>query len=444
MKKSTYPLPSAYAESEQLTAKGFLLIIGFLVLCVAALAQPCPCTGGRYLQTTFGKVSLGTNVQYTQNASGNFDGSTEHESMDIWGPAGDNCNKRPAIIWVHGGGFSQMDRTAPDVVAMCDTFARHGFVVASIDYRDDYWGMYGPVNDFNSQNPGCYDNLEFTRAAYRAMQDAKCAVRYFKSNAATYGIDTGNIFMGGTSAGGWTSLLVAYLDKASEKPAACAAQSTVAGMYARPDLGGIDGGGGWNNVSSRVRGIISIFGAAFDTSIVDGPGDPAAYFFHEYSDPVVNFYYGPPFQGQYQNFASYWGDYYMHMQAQNLGATVKARWQAGSQHALYPYRGIVSQDVAYYLDSLICAGSQTSSMQAPALLQASLFPNPSQGTLSVYLPAAEGAAFRLYSLLGEEIYSAELREGNNILELPQIANGAYEAVIVGGSQKRWQRLIVNR
>ncbi len=435
---------SAYPASEELSAKGCFLILLFLCIFVSTFSQPCSCTGGRYLQTQFGRTSLGNNVQYTQNTSANYDATTEHETMDIWGPAGDNCTKRPLIIWVHGGGFSQMDKTAPDVVAMCDTFARHGFVVASIDYRDDYWGQFGPVNDFNSQNPGPYDNLEFTRASYRAMQDAKCAVRYFKANASTYGVDTNNIFMGGTSAGGWTSLLVAYLDKISEKPSACFQQSTVAGMYPRPDLGSIDGNGGWNNVSSRVRGIISIFGAMVDTAFVDGASDPAAYHFHEYGDPVVNFYYGPPFQGQYPNFASYWGDHYVHMQSQNTGGTSKARWMTGSQHALYPYRGIVSTDVASFLDSLICSGTQTTGGNDILANDIHLYPNPSNGILNIELPIADHAVLKLYDALGSKVYSRILEEGTNRVDLENLSNGAYLAEIVTENAKYNRKLILNR
>ncbi len=435
----------AYKESEHLSTKGLLLILALLTLSVASFAQTCSCSGGRYLQTTFGKISLGNNVQFTQNTSANYDGTTEHEAMDIWGPAGDNCNKRPLIIWVHGGGFSQQDRNAPDVVAMCDTFSRHGFVVATIDYRDGYWGQYTPVNQTYSTNPSAWDAHEFTRAAFRAMQDAKCAVRFFKANASTYGIDTNNIFMGGTSAGGWTSLEVAYLDKAAEKPSACSPQSLVAGMYQRPDLGSIDGGGGWNNVSSRVKGIISIFGAMVDTAFVDGPNDPAAYHFHEYSDPVVNFYYGPPFQGQYQNLASYWGDYYLDMQAKNVGAVSKSHWVNGSQHSLYPYRGLVSCEVALFLDSLICTNNQTTGIQSDFVLEASAYPNPSNGSLTVTMPPFQEAAnLKLFSLLGDEIYSAPLAEGSNYLTLDKPANGAYLLEIISGTKKYKQRLILSK
>jgi len=366
----------------------------FFTLCLLtsyilhSFSQPCRCGNGGYTTSIYQNTILASNVQYTQNASANFDGTAEQESMDIWSPIGDNCNKRPVIIWVHGGGFAQGDKTAPDVVAMCDSFSRKGFICATIDYRDDYWGQFGPVND-NSQNPNPYDAMEFTRADYRAMQDAKCAVRYFKANASTYGIDTSNIFMGGTSAGGWTSLMVAFLDKASEKFSDCNQQSMVAGMYARPDLGTIDGNGGWNNVSSRVRGIISIFGAIPDTSLVDGPNDPACIFFHEYGDPVVNFYYGQPYQGQYPNYASYWGDYYVNMQMQNTGGTHKAFWLNGNQHSLYPYRGLVTSETAKFLDSLICTTPATAVNETENNNSLSVFPNPSQGRFEIRNPKSE-------------------------------------------------------
>ncbi len=439
---------SAYQASEQLSLKGFFLILFMLLLSIASFSQPCQCGSGRYLQPIFGKIALGTNIQYTQNASTNYNGTTEQEGMDIWGAAGDNCNKRPVIIWVHGGGFSQQDRTAPDVVAMCDTFSRRGFVVASINYRDDYWGTSGPVDDNNSQNPSPYDQFEFTRAAYRAMQDAKCAVRFFKSYATYYGIDTNNIFMGGTSAGGWTSLMVAYLDKISEKPAATGAQSSVIGVYSRPDLGSIDGSGGWNNVSSRLKGILSIFGALVDTSFVDGSTDPAAYHFHEYGDQVVNFYYGAPFQGQYQNFASYWGDYYIDMQSKNVGGVSKSRWMSGSQHSLYPYRGLVTTDVSSFLDSIICTNTNTIEIySAINSFEAKVYPNPSQGTLEIEIPTdnAEGdIKLKIYNLLGTEVHSSMLQVGLNNLDILPLDNGVYIVNILSGTKHFDRRLILNK
>lgn len=411
------------------------LFLALLMLMISfrSLAQPCRCGNGGYTTSIYQNTIIATNVQYTQNASANYDGTTEQESMDIWGPLGDNCSERPVIIWVHGGGFAQGDKTAPDVVALCDSFSRKGFICATIDYRDDYWGQWGPVND-NSTNPNPYDTYEFTRADYRAMQDAKCAVRYFKANASTYGIDTSNIFMGGTSAGGWTSLMVAFLNKTSEKFQDCSQQSMVAGMYARPDLGGIDGNGGWNTFSSCVRGIISIFGALPDTALVDGPNDPAAIFFHEYGDPVVNFYYGKPYQGQYANYASYWGDYYVNMQMANTGGTHKAFWINGNQHSLYPYRGMVTLETSKFLDSLICT-LPTAANEFP--VSSSLFqvyPNPSNGIFELETGKLrlETAKIQAFNAVGKMVLSEPLNQNKSTINLSQQSNDIYFIKVTSG------------
>lgn len=418
-------------------------LVSMVLFASQAFAQPCRCGNGGYTTSIYQNQVLASNVQYTQNASANFDGTTEHEKMDIWAPVGDNCNKRPVIIWVHGGGFAQGDKTAPDVVAMCDSFSRKGFICATIDYRDDYWGTSGPVND-NSQNPNPYDSKEFTRADYRAMQDAKCAVRYLKANATTYGIDTSNIFMGGTSAGGWTSLMVAFLDKNSEKFQDCYQQSTVAGMYARPDLGTIDGSGGWNNVSSRVRGIISIFGAIPDTALVDGPNDPAAIFFHEYGDPVVNFYYGQPYQGQYQNYASYWGDYYVNMQMANMGGTHKAFWMNGSQHSLYPYRGLVTSETSKFLDSLICTTPATIVNEETSSNSFSVFPNPSSGTFQISNLTSHISHLFVYNSIGEIVLSETMNQNNGTIDLSGKSNGIYFIKVNSGEKMLIEKVIISR
>lgn len=424
-----------------------ILFITFLMLMISfwSFAQPCRCASDGYITSIYQNQIIATNVQYTQNASANFDGITEQESMDIWSPVGDNCIKRPAIIWVHGGGFAQGDKTAPDVVAMCDSFSRKGFICATIDYRDDYWGQFGPVND-NSQNPNPYDVYEFTRADYRAMQDAKCAVRYLKANASTYGIDTANIFMGGTSAGGWTSLMVAFMDKASEKFSDCYQQSLVAGIYQRPDLGSIDGNGGWSTVSSRVRGIISIFGAIPDTSLVDGPNDPAAIFFHEYGDPVVNFYYGQPYQGQYPNYASYWGDYYVNMQMANTGGTHRAFWINGNQHSLYPYRGMVTSETAKFLDSLICATPTTSVNEEVKNNSFSVFPNPSSGIFQLSIYSSQFSIFNIqvFNAIGEMVIDETVNQNKGIVDLSDKSNGVYFIKVNSGESIMTEEVLLSR
>jgi acetyl esterase/lipase len=46
---------------------------------------------------------------------------------------------RPAIVWVHGGGFSGGDKTSDEIVFEATETAKQGDVSASIGYR-----LYGP------------------------------------------------------------------------------------------------------------------------------------------------------------------------------------------------------------------------------------------------------------------------------------------------------------
>ncbi len=91
--------------------------------------------------------------------------------------------KMPAVVWVCGGAYMVMDRSVwlPEMMS----FARAGFVVASVDYR--------------TSNEVCFPE---------PLQDVKTAVRYLKAHAEEYCIDPDHIFIMGESAGGTMASLV--------------------------------------------------------------------------------------------------------------------------------------------------------------------------------------------------------------------------------------------
>jgi acetyl esterase/lipase len=62
------------------------------------------------------------------------------------------------------------------------------------------------------------DTAEWYRAAYRAQQDLKGAIRFLVKHAQDYQIDPRNIFLVGESAGGITVMQAAFLDDPAEKP----------------------------------------------------------------------------------------------------------------------------------------------------------------------------------------------------------------------------------
>ena len=90
----------------------------------------------------------------------------------------------PVIVYLHGGGWRIGDRRlAPDLKRF---FARSGFAMASIEYR-----------------------LSGEAIFPAALEDVKTAVRWLKSCAGRYGLDSGRVGLWGSSAGGHLASLCA-------------------------------------------------------------------------------------------------------------------------------------------------------------------------------------------------------------------------------------------
>ena len=200
--------------------------------------------------------------------------------MDIYQPQGDTLSKRPVIIFCFGGGFVNGSRDAADMVALAQTFAKRGFVTASIDYR---LGM-------NLSDPE-----KAKRAVYRALQDGRSAVRFFRNNARTYRVDPNQVFISGHSAGAFVACNNAYVDREAERPA------STFGINGLADLGTLDAIGdnrtGTNGgpVSGKANAVLSFAGAVVDPNHIEGPTDVPVALFHSLNDPIVPYYSGKPF-----------------------------------------------------------------------------------------------------------------------------------------------------
>lgn len=190
--------------------------------------------------------------------------------MDIFQPQGDVEMNRALIIFAHSGGFINGSKSNDDMQALCDTFAHYGYVTATIDYRKNF-------NLLSSSSS--------ERAVWRGVQDASAAVRYFKQNAALYGIDANRIFFWGSSAGAFMALGLAYVDD-SERPASTSSS---------PNLGCKDCSGNNFAFSSTVAGIISCWGATKDTSWIQNNNNTPAQLFHGTNDGTVPNTEGYPF-----------------------------------------------------------------------------------------------------------------------------------------------------
>lgn len=115
---------------------------------------------------------------------------------------------RPALVIVHGGGWREGSRNVDVFQKMMTDYARKGYVTVNIDYR-----LTG-----EAPFPAC-------------IEDVKCAVRWLRAHADEYQVDPDRIGAYGHSAGAHLALMLAMVPKSA----------------------GLEGDGGWDEVSSRVN-----------------------------------------------------------------------------------------------------------------------------------------------------------------------------------------------
>jgi acetyl esterase/lipase len=202
----------------------------------------------RYRDQVFSTVTLMRDLQY--GSAVNSTGATQALKLDLYQPTGDTRTSRPAIVFVHGGGFTGGDKASGVSPDMANYFAQLGYVTVSINYRL-IEGSCGGSNLGGACIPAALD----------AQHDAQAAVRWLRANASTYKIDATRIGISGESAGGITATLVGL----------------------RPDDPGTSGNPG---PSSAVSGFVSISGGLPQGAFVSA-GDAPGLLFHGDADPIV-------------------------------------------------------------------------------------------------------------------------------------------------------------
>lgn len=229
-----------------------LLFLALVLVPFAGYTQSTiDCTSGRYDAEVFSAVTTTSNLVY--GSAPNSSGTTTQLFLNIYEPTGDTATVRPLIVWAHGGSFVTGTRNDPDIVQLCQRFAKRGYVCASIEYR---LGIPFPPSQAGA-----------TQAVFRATQDMKAAIRYFRKDAATanlYRIDPNTIFAGGSSAGAFMSLHLAYLDDPAELPSSI---DTVA-------LGNLEGNSGNPGYPSNVNAVVNLCGALGDKNWLNAGDEP--------------------------------------------------------------------------------------------------------------------------------------------------------------------------
>ena len=255
----------------------FLLFSFLLFFQLSAQSLDCSCEN-RYQSEVFSSVNVET-VTYSD---------AYNLQMDIYTPDGDNCINRPLIILAHGGSFIGGSKTNPTMVDLCETFAKRGYVAASINYRlatsstvlGPFSGLFWMTNLENG-----------IKVIYSAMTDAKAAVRFFRKNVAednnSYGIDQDQIWMGGNSAGACLGPHMSYINSVDEFVSGIDLSGQEYAFSLASDNGGIEGNSGNSGYSSDISGMINLAGALHTVDWIDELDDTPIVSCHGTEDETV-------------------------------------------------------------------------------------------------------------------------------------------------------------
>ncbi len=269
---------------------------------------------GRYESEIFNSVDK-TTVYYPELVQW-FD--DEHK-LDVYTPTGDTEINRPLIIFLHGGTFIAGDKENTDCVDFCETFAKKGYVTASVNYR-----LANPVNFY------LFEETQY-ETVLQAVADVKAAIRYFRHDHETdnsYNIDPNTIFVGGSSAGAIIAIHLAYIDDISDLSTA---STTIDLQTIANNNGGIDGDLGYANYSSEVSGVISFAGGIHNINWIDENDEPLVSI-HGNNDGTVDYNCATVLGGSTPVNLSLCGSGEMHPRAESVNIINDHLLLNGSDH----------------------------------------------------------------------------------------------------------------
>ncbi len=402
---------------------------------LTAIGQANSCDGGRFFDKIFNDVDVTTNVEYGENR--NFSGQTQKLRFNFYEPQGDTLEKRPLIIWAFGGSFLFGDKLSPDIVRLSNEFAERGYTCAAIDYRLFFF----PINQEQT-----------LKAVVRAVHDMRAAVRYFRKDAATdnrFNIDPERIFVGGVSAGGITAVQVGYLDDSLEIPSVIAN-----GSGADTAFNSVEGVSGNPNYSSKPNLVINLCGAVGDTNWIQ-PGDVPIVSLHGTSDGTVPYgsqeieVTGTPIGFFVDGSGS------LHVRADNMGvANLLYTWPGvGHTPFINTSNGAVDEE---YMDTVVrtvrdfilpyACRELTATVgvaDAAKLANLKVFPNPTDGQVSVEVPKAiNGYGIALRNMQGQLVSSYTALSPKFILNTDGLDAGMYLITIQLGNEQIQKKLMV--
>ncbi len=266
----------------------------YLTLAASFLSTLLVFSQSRYIDDMF-EFDVVKDVQYGVGPTSQGQAGTPL-MCDMYLPKNDSKTNRALVIVAHGGSFlpDYGDKEELYMKDYCEGMAKKGYVVAAINYRIGW--AFNPVNT-KEQN-----SRAILPAVWRAIQDYKTAIRFFKKTVAEdgnpYNIDSKLIIGGGIGAGGYLPMNAMLLDVPEEveieelqKKGGIFGNTPTGEPYIDTtayDMGGIfDTKGGHAGYSYRVDLVLNISGAIPTKKVFDLGTTPLIVSVHSEEDEAT-------------------------------------------------------------------------------------------------------------------------------------------------------------
>jgi poly(3-hydroxybutyrate) depolymerase len=334
----------------------------------------------------------------------------------------DSYDRRPLLVLIHGGGLFKSNRYEP--IDDLFYFARKGYVCATIDYRLGWQTIAYPTYCLG-------DNHTHKDALYRGVQDTKAALRFLVANASLYRIDTGFIFIGGSSAGGFVSMATQFMSQADFN----AVDTTML-----PTMGSLDSASNTLTDTYTVKGILCIKGVLFDTSCMDLPEVTSVLFFHGTADAFYPYLTGHAYSCS--NYLILQGAGEMYKRLKHLTRCYELNFRNGVGHELpageymlhrkilfmkrilcNDCRELIIEDSVSIFDSQLITSVSANDGSQP--FSADVYPNPANSQLTIeFGPAGATGSIEIFDLCGRMVH-ASASDGISVIDVSGLPGGIY-------------------
>ncbi|MBI3210463.1 MAG: carboxylesterase family protein [Candidatus Solibacter usitatus] len=115
-------------------------------------------------------------------------------SLNVWTAAKSPAEKRPVMVWIHGGALTRGWGGTPTYDG--GNFAKKGVVLVTVNYRLGVFGFFAHP-ELTAESP-------HRASGNQGLLDQVAALRWVHENISAFGGDPGNVTIFGESAGSWS------------------------------------------------------------------------------------------------------------------------------------------------------------------------------------------------------------------------------------------------